>query len=85
MKLAILEANITKEPMKCKPAYPEKFKGGGRVRIQAWLGVMENYLHVGTTSLDFWVDITQTYLDVRVAQNWENMIKISKRERGQKF
>ena len=36
--LAMLEANIIKEPMKCKLVEPEKFKEGGRVRIQAWLG-----------------------------------------------
>jgi hypothetical protein len=69
VKLAMLETNMVKEPMKCKPSYPEKFKEGGRVCIQAWLGVMENYLHDGNTSLDFWVDIVQTYLEVRVAQN----------------
>jgi hypothetical protein len=34
-----------------------------------WLGVMENDLHVGNTSSNFWVDIVQTYLEVRVAQN----------------
>ena len=33
VKLVISEANIVKEPMKCKPAYPEKLKEGGCVRI----------------------------------------------------
>ena len=76
MKLAMLKANIVKKPMKCKPADPEKFKEGGRVRIQSWLDVVENYLHVGNTSSDFWVDIAQTCLEVRVAQNWQNTMKI---------
>ncbi len=80
VKLAMLETNMVKEPMKCKPADPEKFKEGGRVRIQAWLGVMENYLHAGNTSPDFWVDIAQTYLEVRVAQNWQNAMRILERE-----
>ena len=80
VKLAMLETNMVKEPMKCKPADPEKFKEGGRVRIQAWLGVMENYLHVGNTSPDFWVDIAQTYLEVKVAQNWQNMMKLLEEE-----
>ena len=72
----MLETNIVKEPMKCKHAYPEKFKEGGRVRIRAWLGVMENYLYVGNTSPNFWVDIAQIYLEVRVVQNWQNSMKI---------
>jgi hypothetical protein len=50
------------------------------VPIQTWLGVMENYLHAGNTSLDFWVDIAQTYFEVRVAQNWQNTMKILERE-----
>jgi hypothetical protein len=29
VKLAMLETNMVKEPMKCKPADPEKFKEGG--------------------------------------------------------
>ena len=33
VKLAMLESNTVKEPMKCKPTYLEKFKEGGRVRI----------------------------------------------------
>ena len=70
--------------MKCKPTDPEKFKEGGRVRIHAWLGVVENYLHAGNTSPDFWVDIAQTYLEVRVAQNWQNTMKVLERERGKK-
>ena len=82
VKLAILEANIVKEPMKCKPAYSEKFKEGGRVHIQAWLGVMENYLHVGNTSPKFWMDIAQTYFEVRMAQNWQTTIEILERERN---
>ena len=41
-----------------------------------------NYLHVDNTPPDFWVGIAQTYLEVRVAQNWKNTIKI--RERGGK-
>ena len=35
VKLVILETNMVKDPMKCKPTYPEKFKEGGRMRIQA--------------------------------------------------
>ena len=62
VKLAMLE---TEEPMKCKPANPEKFKEGGRVHIQAWLGVMENHLHASNTSLDFWVDIAQNKIEAR--------------------
>jgi hypothetical protein len=38
VKLAMLETNMVKEPMKCKPSYPEKFKEGGRVCIQACNG-----------------------------------------------
>ena len=76
VKLAILEANIVKEPMKCKPTYLEKFKEGGLVHIHVWLGVMENYLHAGNTCPKSWVDIAQTYLEVRVAQNWQETIKI---------
>jgi hypothetical protein len=37
VKLAMLETKMVKEPMKCKPSYPEKFKGG-RVCIQACNG-----------------------------------------------
>ena len=59
---------MLKKPMKCKPIDPEKFKEGGRRRIQARLGVMENYLRAGNTFLDFWVDIAQTCLEVRVVQ-----------------
>ena len=35
------------------------------MRIHVWLGVMENYLYVGNTYHDFWVNIAQTYLEVR--------------------
>jgi hypothetical protein len=49
VKLVTLETNMVKEPMKCKPRYPEKFKKRMRVRIQAWLCVMENYVHAGNT------------------------------------
>ena len=69
VKLVIMEANIMKEPMKCNLENSEKLKEGGCVRIQAWLGVMENYLHVGNTSPEFWVDIAQTYLEIRRAEN----------------
>ena len=72
MKLAILEANIVKH------VDPEKLKERGRIQIQTWLGVMENYLHVGNTSPEFWVDIAQTYLEIRVAKNWHNTINIVK-------
>jgi hypothetical protein len=41
---------------------------------------MEYYSHVGNTSLEFWVDIAQTYLEIRVAQNWQNIIKILEKE-----
>ena len=41
VKLTMLQTTMVKEPMKCKPTYSEKFKEGGRVRIHAWLGVME--------------------------------------------
>ena len=80
----MLETNIVKEPMKCKHAYPEKFKEGGRVRIRAWLGVMENYLYVGNTSPNFWVDIAQIYLEVRVVQNWQNSMKILETKKNPK-
>ena len=53
---------MVKKPMKCKPADSDKFKEGGRVRIQTWLSVMENYLHAGNTSPDFCVDIAQAIL-----------------------
>jgi hypothetical protein len=29
VKLAMLETNMVKEPLKCKPTDPEKFKEGG--------------------------------------------------------
>ena len=80
VKLAILEA-IVQEPMKFKPTNPEKFKERGCVCIQAWLGVMKNYLHATNTSPNFWFDISQTYLEIRVAQNWHNMMNILERER----
>jgi hypothetical protein len=80
VKLAMLKTNMVKEPIICKPTDLEKFKEGERVHVQAWLGVMENYLHAGNTSLDFWVDIAQTYLEVRVAQKWQNTMKIFERE-----
>ena len=66
--------------MKCKPVDPEKFIDGRRVHIHAWLGLMENDLHAGNTYPDFWVDIAQTYLEVRVAQNWQNTMKLLERE-----
>ena len=66
--------------MKCNFVDPEKFKKGGRVQIQAWLGVMENYSHVGNTCPEIWVDIAQTCLEIRVAQNWQNIIKILEKE-----
>lgn len=69
-----------KEPMKCNFVDPEKFKKGGRVQIQAWLGVMENYSHIGNTCPEIWVDIAQTCLEIRVAQNWQNIIKILEKE-----
>ena len=68
--------------MKCKPVDPEKFIDGRRVHIHAWLGLMENDLHAGNTYPDFWVDIAQTYLEVRVAQNWQNTMKLLERERA---
>ena len=80
MKLAMLETYMVKEPMKCKPADPEKVKEEEQVRIQDWLGVMKNHPHAGNTSPDFWVDIAQTYLEVRVAQNWQNTMRILERK-----
>ena len=76
VKLAMLETNIVKVPMKSKPINLEKFKEGGRVHIQTWLDVMENHLHAGNVYHDFWVDIAQTYFEVRVAQNWQNTMEI---------
>jgi len=80
VRSAILEANIMKKPMKCKPIDLNTFKEGGHVRIEVGLSVMENYLHVGNTSLEFWMDIAQTYLDNKVAQNRLNTIKFLEKE-----
>lgn len=79
VKLAILEANIMKGPMKCKPTYLEKFKEW-HVQIPVQWNVMDNYLHVGNPSPEFWVDIAQTYLEIVVAQNMLNSIKFLEKE-----
>ena len=50
-----------------------------KLRIQVLLDVMENYLHVGNTSPEFWMDIALTYFGIRVAQNWHNTINILKK------
>ncbi len=68
-KVAILEANMIKEPMKCKVVELGGYKEGERVRIRAWLGVMENYLHDGNTSPEILTEIAQTCLEVLVAQD----------------
>ena len=75
-KVAILEANMMKEPMKCKVVELEEYKEGERVRVQAWLGVMENYIHDSNTSPEFLKDIAQTCLEVLVAQDWQDTIEI---------
>ena len=41
---------------------------------------MDNYLHVGNPSPEFWVDIAQTYLEIVVAQNMLNSIKFLEKE-----
>ena len=36
---------------------------------------MENYLHAGNIAPTLWVDLAKTYLETRVAQHWQNVVK----------
>jgi hypothetical protein len=76
LKIAVLEAAKEKEQIsRCKPADPEKFQEGGRVRINAWLDAMESYLQAGNTAPKLWVDLAKTYLETKVAQHWQIIAK----------
>ena len=52
----------------------------GRAKLTKASKGRDNYLRASDTSFDFWVEIAQTYLEVRVAQNWQNAMKILERD-----